>query len=449
MKRPGTLFQRTARTLALGLLIFQLVSVGALLIYLMVPLAQRSADDLADLLVLSARVWIELPADRRASFAAALRQNFGLSLTPSEPDQRQASSRYPYIRFLRQALLARLPGQNPHLLEAGHERFQVAFKVGGQAIQFRFAKHRITPRPGWAVAWMVSSGAIATLILAWLLARRIAAPVAELARAARRIAKAGQVTPLPVDGDAEFVELARIFNETARQLQLQRDNQTTLLAGVSHDLRTPLARMKMALGLLAEEYPSPLLAGIERDITEMNQLISAQLALARAQEAETEIRIDLVALLTDLVEAAQAQAPGRLQLKINIRDGWLRTAPMSLRRCLGNLLDNALRYGGTGDIQMVCRRLCGRLLIGVRDSGPGIPAQSAEAVFRPFYRLEASRSRDTGGSGLGLAITRQLCQTQGWRVAIKRRYGGGASVWLLIADQRSAERSVFVEWGRH
>ena len=90
-----------------------------------------------------------------------------------------------------------LPGQNPYLLEAGHQRFLVAFKVGGEAIPFRFAKHRITPRPGWTVAWMVLPGAIATLVLAWLLARRIAAPVAELARAARRIAKAGQATPLP------------------------------------------------------------------------------------------------------------------------------------------------------------------------------------------------------------------------------------------------------------
>jgi two-component system osmolarity sensor histidine kinase EnvZ len=106
---------------------------------------------------------------------------------------------------------------------------------------------------------------------------------------------------------------------------------------------------------------------------------------------------------------------------------------MALRRCIGNLLGNALRYGGEREIQVVRRRIHNTTFIGVRDRGPGIPPQLREAVFRPFYRIESSRNRTTGGNGLGLAITRQLAETHGWQVALKSRIGGGNSIWMLIS----------------
>ena len=431
-KQPASLFRRTALTIAAGLLIFQIASAAAIFVYLLLPLAQRSADDLADLLILSARVWRELPPEQRPLFETELRQNYGVFMTISQPYPLEEQSHYPYLYFLRSGLVARLPNQKPYLLEDDHEHFHVAFSYHDQPFYFEFSKDRITPQPRWALAWIILSGISATLILAWLLARRISAPVANLAQAARRIAGAGQITPLPETGDAEFVELAGIFNETARQLQAQRENQSTLLAGVSHDLRTPLARMKMALGLLAEHSASPLLLRMERDISEMDELIGAQLELARAQEGEAIEKTDIAALLSDLVDAAEAQAPGRVRLRTGKSLCTAEVAPLSLRRCISNLLNNALRYGGTGDIQVVCKKYSKQWLIGVRDRGSGIPPELAEIVFRPFYRLESSRSRVTGGSGLGLAITRQLCQTQGWHVTIKSRYGGGTSAWLQI-----------------
>ena len=171
---------------------------------------------------------------------------------------------------------------------------------------------------------------------------------------------------------------------------------------------------------------------MERDIAEMDELIGAQLELARAQEGEPAEITDVDALLVDLVEAAEAQAPGRLQLRADAPSCVAVLAPIALRRCIANLLDNALRYGGESEIQVVRRRIKGRIFIGVRDHGPGIPPQLAEAVFRPFYRIESSRNRTTGGSGLGLAITRQLAETHGWKVALKSRRGGGVCFWVLI-----------------
>jgi two-component system osmolarity sensor histidine kinase EnvZ len=432
VKRRISLFQRTSLTIAIGLLVFQIASGVAMFTNLVLPLAQRSADDLADLLILSARAWDELPTDKRQAFQSELQEKYALNLLESQVVSPQEFSIYPYIHFLRSALTSRLPGQIPRVSEEAHERFQVVFTQNGRPLYFEFSKDRITPSPRWALAWIVLSGILSTLCLAWLLARRVTKPIAKLAIAARRFANSGQITQLPETGDAEFADLARIFNETSRQLLAQRENQTTLLAGVSHDLRSPLARMKMAVGLLAEENTSPLLQRLEHDIAEMDALIGAQLELARAQETEQSQLTDIDALLVDLVDAAEAQAPGHLQLRAASPTCVVDIAPMSLRRCIGNLLGNALHYGGEFDIQVVRRRFKGKIFIGVCDRGPGIPPQMMETVFRPFYRLESSRNRMTGGSGLGLAITRQLAETHDWHVAIKSRAGGGTSVWLVI-----------------
>ena len=401
--------------------------------YMVLPLAQRSAEDLADLLLLSARVWNELPANRRPEFAAKLQHDYALTLHDTPVKVNDTAPFYPYVYFLKQAFKQRLPpNQMLHLAEDAQQNFQIAFKLADTSFYFEFAKSRITPRPRWALTWIGLSGLLATLALAWLLARRVTAPIAKLAEAAKQIGKMGQMTKLPEDAGAELANLAGIFNETSRQLQAQRENQTTLLAGVSHDLRSPLARIKMASGILAEEYPSPLLLRIENDIAEMDSLIGAQLELARAQENESSQQTDIDALLEDLLITASTEAPVHIMLHKPGQPCICQIAPMALRRCISNLLSNAIRYAGDRDIQLIRRRFNQCILIGVRDRGPGIPPELAETVFRPFYRLESSRNRFTGGSGLGLAITRQLSLTQGWKVAIKSRRGGGTSVWLKI-----------------
>jgi two-component system, OmpR family, osmolarity sensor histidine kinase EnvZ len=438
VKQQASLFHRTALTVALGLLVFQLAAGLAMFVNLVIPLGNRSANDLADFLVLSARVWHILPPERHRAFEIDLKENHGISLNETTTPLTETELSYPYIRFLRSALLVRLnPDQHPRISEDNHDHFQVEINQGRQLLRFDFSKSRIPPRPTMALAWIVVLGFLATICLSWLLARRVTEPVARLVEAARRIGGDGQLPQLPETGDAELANLARVFNETSRQLQSRRENQATLLAGVSHDLRSPLARMKMALGMLAEEFSSPLMERMGRDISEMDKLIGAQLELARAQEREIAENTDIDALLVDMVEAAEAQAPGRIKLHSSSTPCEVSIAPVSLRRCIGNLLDNALRYTGKAKIQVVRRRFNGNIFIGVRDNGPGITAHLTEVVFRPFYRIESSRNRKTGGSGLGLAITRQLAETHGWKVAIKSRVGGGTSAWLMIPETYS------------
>ena len=433
MKPGPSLFRRSALTVAAGLLLFQLISGAAIYFYLMLPLAQRSADDLAGLLVLSARTWVELPPATRPDFEAELRASHHLELRLAGAPPGEAASRHPYLHHLRAALAHRLGAEGgARVTESGDGRFHVDIPMAGRELRFSFARGLITPRPGTAVAWSIAAGLLVALLTAWLLARRVSAPVARLAEAARQIGEGTRPPRLPESGAAELADLARVFNQTAAQLAARRENQNTLLAGVSHDLRSPLGRLKMALGMLAEQRDSPLLARMERDVAEMESLIGAQLELARAQEREAAVATEIDVLLAELLEAAEARSPGQTRLRADGPPCRAGVAPLALRRILGNLLENALRHAGPGPLQLARRRCAGGLLIGVRDAGPGIPAEMREAIFRPFFRLDPSRSRATGGSGLGLAVARQLAETQGWRLAVKPRRGGGASFWLAI-----------------
>ncbi len=429
-----SLFRRTALTVATGLLAFQIISGAAIFLNVVFPIAQRSADDLAALLIWSGQIWQETALPLRSAFELELLNSYGLTIQPVNQKLNEEPNHYPYINFLRKALIKRLPDEQvPRLTEDAHEHFQVEFSLKGELLRFDFAKAILTPRPSRALAWSIIAGILATIVISWLLAKRVTAPVARLAEAARRIGQGKQPPKLSETGSAELAELAHIFNETALQLQARRENQTTLLSGVSHDLRSPLARMKMALGLLAEQQSSPLIDRMEKDIAEMDSLIGAQLELARAQEKETVKLTDIYKLLSDLIDAAEAKAPGKLRLRCSQACTY-RVAPVTLHRCLDNLINNALLYGGNSQIEVICRTYRNALCIAVRDRGPGIPGHLNEVVFRPFYRIESSRNRSSGGSGLGLAITRQLAETQGWLVHIKNRRNGGVSAWIQIPN---------------
>jgi two-component system osmolarity sensor histidine kinase EnvZ len=378
--------------------------------------------------MLSARTWVELPPETRPAFAAELAESHGIAVAEAPAAPVEEVREHPYLNLLREGLAARVdPGQAVHVSEEPEGRFHADVPMAGRVLRFSFSKD-LFARPLHAVGWTIAVVLLVTLAIAWRLAKRVTAPVARLAAAARQIGAGENPRPLPESGDRELADLARAFNDTASQLAAQRENQATFLAGLSHDLRTPLGRLRMALGMLGEERDSPLIARMEGDITEMDALVGAQLALARARQAESVADTDVDAVLAE----RGAAAGGAAHLRKSGVGCRAIVAPMALRRIVANLVDNAVKHGGPGAVQIVRRRCRGAIVVGVRDRGPGIPPAMREAVFQPFFRLEPSRNRATGGSGLGLAIARQLADTHGWRLAIKPRRGGGTSVWLAI-----------------
>jgi two-component system osmolarity sensor histidine kinase EnvZ len=293
-----------------------------------------------------------------------------------------------------------------------------------------FPASRVSVQPSLALLIILGAGALVILITSAGLARWLIEPLQRLVAATQRIGQGQRPAPLSERGPAELATLAREFNRMGEQVEELLANRTTLLAGISHDLRTPLARMRLALGMLSEKPEPDLLDRVLRDVDAMNDLIARCLEAGRDFAEKDSADIDLCELLGSIAgEHAHAgvEIRGRKgpDCRLNVR-------PLALRRILCNLVDNAVRYGRGEPIEIEYDVAADHVEIRILDRGPGIPAEEREAAFRPFYRLEPSRGLGTGGSGLGLAIVRQIANANGWSVELKPRPGGGTAACVTL-----------------
>jgi len=418
-----SLFARTALTLALAFIVFQAAAFWVVTRTLIVPVAERSADDLAGLIVLSAQTWVELPPETRAAFERELARRHGLRLTTLDVG---ATADAPHFAFRTQieAALSRRVGDDIVLRGVpGTKAAWLDIPVGGHDLHAGFFPARYAVKPPLAAIAVVAVGAFLSLLTALFLVRRITVPLARAAAAASQVGAGELPEPLPETGPAELAELARRFNIMAAEVRDLLDNRTTLLAGISHDLRTPMTRLQLNLEML-RDAPSP--ARIDRavaDLADMNKLISGYLELARTTQPEQKTRFDLAGLLEEVAADANLPWPGAAPCEIE-------AGRLAVRQIVTNLIQNAQRYGGGTPVELALECADKQARVVVRDAGEGIPGDQLEKVFRPFYRLEASRSQATGGTGLGLAIVRQLAETNGWKVTLRNRAAGGLEAVL-------------------
>jgi two-component system osmolarity sensor histidine kinase EnvZ len=428
-KKHATLFRSTAVTVASALILLQLVIFSASAYYIMLPMARRSTDDLAALMVLSAQTWAELPPQTRPDFELELARQHNLWLITSKTSLPDYEHYTPYLMLLEKALEART-GQLTRIkiTEYGKFWFWVEFSSGESFISIGFPQDRLGVQSPLALLLI----AVATIILALLAAIIIARPLQSMADAARHIGLGNTPEKLAEDGVKELAELARTFNNMAQQVKELLENRTTLLAGISHDLRTPLARVLLAVEMLPQDAEPKIIARIKKDVEEMNRLIGEFLTLSRGLEKEKPQRVDINQLLKELADNAMSEG---VPVRWNPVENSVRPlASMALRRIVANLLSNAVRYGAGKEVELSCNVAEKEIVIRVLDRGPGIPPDEAENVFRPFYRLESSRSVTTGGSGLGLAIAKQLADINDWRIELLPREGGGTEARLTMPD---------------
>lgn len=423
----ASLARQNAWLLVLAFVVFELMMAAVVVGFVMMPMARRSAANLSGLMVLSAQTWSELPPETRPAFERELARSHALALRAGPPRPAGDAWHGPFIHFLEAALWEKT-GDRRHLVRetaGGEDWFWASLPSGGSAIWVGFPISSLDVRPFLAAAVSLAVGLVLALATALWLARRTVAPLARLEEAAAQVGRGEVPELLPETGPRELAALARRFNDMARQVRELLAARTILLAGVSHDLRTPLSRMRLALALL-EERPAPrLIARMEADIGEMDRLIGNVLDLSRGLERETPQDVALLPLLESL--AADDE-----RITVGCSAVILRAAPLALRRILGNLLENALRHGAGKPVELKAEANGGRMRIGVLDRGPGIPAERVEAMFQPFHRLDASRSPTTGGAGLGLAIVRQLARANGWQVDLLPRIGGGLEAWITL-----------------
>ncbi len=273
------------------------------------------------------------------------------------------------------------------------------------------------------VLWMVGTSLV-LFAVASLFMRNQVRPIRRLARAMDAFGKGRGVPDYHPSGAAEVRQAATAFNAMRGSIQRMITQRTEMLAGVSHDLRTPLTRMKLQLAMLDADDVEALRA----DVTEMEHMLGEYLAFARGEGTEIARTTDLGQLLAEVVDGARRQGAA---VELCCADGLDVTAkPNALKRCLANVVNNAI--GHARHVAVAAARHDRHVEITIDDDGPGIPRDQREAVFRPFYRMEGSRSRETGGSGLGLSIARDVIRGHGGDIALDDSPLGGLRARLSL-----------------
>lgn len=283
----------------------------------------------------------------------------------------------------------------------------------GSWLNVSMTRVRVYRAPSLSVVLTALLGALGVVALAMLMSRWLTRPLEALASGAHGLFRAPHDTPLPETGTREVRTLASAINELQLRIRRLVDDRTQMLAAVSHDLRTPLTRLRLRIASIAD---GGVRKSIEADLDEMEQMIDATLALLRDDMADEPMEpVDLAAILETIAsDASDAGADVSLQIP---RSLVVAGRHLALKRALGNLVQNAVKHAGSAEVSASLEQAVVR--IAVRDRGPGIPSDKHEAIFQPFYRLDSSRGRETGGHGLGLTVARSIVRAHGGEVSLR------------------------------
>lgn len=370
--------------------------------------------------------------EHRRELLAELAEIEGVRIYPADADDRIVPPpSLPLTRRIDALLRERLGPETRLAFELNDEpglfvRFRIFAGAEGDfwlaMPRERLARHFPWQWLGWGAAVLLLS-----LGGAWLIVFRITRPLKALETAVAKIG-AGETPPLlPARGPREIVALTEAFNRMSADLRRLEEDRSLLLAGISHDLRTPLTRLRMETEMSVADPAAR--AGMEADIEEMDRTIGQFLDFARPEAAEAAGRapVPLAALLDEIAarygEQVRRGASADFQVIAN---------RAALRRAIINLIENALRHGGgAAPVELELQAEGTEIVIAVLDRGPGIPPDQVTRLKQPFTRGETART-DTGGAGLGLAIVERFVRTQGGRLELLSRDGGGLAARILL-----------------
>lgn len=267
--------------------------------------------------------------------------------------------------------------------------------------------------------------AVALSVVLYAMTRTITRPLGDLARAADEVGRGATATPLKETGARELRRATRAFNSMQERLRRYLDSRTQVLAAMSHDLRTPLTRLRLRVESIDDDT---LRQRCIEDLDEMSSMVRGALGVFRGlNDEEAAVPVDINALAGEL-QRQHAELGDDLTIVGSARAPYV-AKPLALKRCLGNLVQNAVRHGVRASIHIEDGP---QLILRVCDEGPGIPEDMLEKVFEPFFRLEQSRNRDTGGTGLGLSIARDIAQAHGGSLSLHNRQSGGLEARLML-----------------
>ncbi|MFO6419376.1 ATP-binding protein [Hylemonella sp. W303a] len=428
MNWPRTLFGRLMLILLGGLLLAHALTFALAFAERGQVMRRMMVSYLAADVASSVAMLDRLPASERAEWLPRLqRANYQLSLQVG-PISGEASAS-PLAAQITQVLSQAL-AQPVQALDAPLEgvatRLHLQLRDGTpMVVDLAEPRLRISP-------WVIGVLTVQLVLLAGVCAvavRQATRPLSRLAQAATALAPGLPTTPLPETGPSEAVQAASAFNHMRERIDESLFERTQMLAAISHDLQTPITRMRLRLEILAD---AAMREKLQADLGQMQHLVEQGLTYARSAHPvhEPELPTDIVALLESVVaDYEDASQPvrwlGGLPRTVMIR-------PQALRRALGNLIDNAIKFGGEAEV--ILHHANEQTMVRVMDRGPGIPVEERDKVMQPFYRIERSRNMATGGSGLGLAIVQRLLVHCRAELALAEREGGGLVAEIRIKD---------------
>ncbi|HUB96631.1 MAG TPA: ATP-binding protein [Stellaceae bacterium] len=418
---PRGLFGRSVLLLAAPLILSQIVGTWVFYDRFWVTIMRRNADaatsDIA--LVLESRHAL-VTGDAR-SFLALVERTTGYRMTVLPPGSSIAPSLNAAKTRVGRYLAAALRDRNlgPFSIDGSDwpSNLLVRINDGGEVVQVAVPRDRLYTSLVFVVlSWMVGT-ALITLAIAMLFLRNQVRSLRRLAIAAEAFGRGIDKPSFRPQGATEVRQAAAAFLNMRQRIQRQIAQRTEMLAGISHDLRTPLTRMRLELELMGD---SEDVRGLTADVAEMLKMVEAYLGFARGEGDEPAQMTDLVRLVGDVAAAARREGAeiaiaGPETLETAVR-------PDALRRCLANLIGNAQRHGGHVWVTVMVGRT---IDIIIDDDGPGIPESARESVFQPFFRLENSRNAGTGGIGLGLTIARDIMLSHGGSLVLETSPQGG------------------------
>ena len=425
---PRTLAARVLLILATGLLLAHALSFALLFYERAMATRSMMLTTLAEDIPVSVALLERLsPAERVRWLPQLERRTYRYLLRPAQPGTPLASDRARQVTALIDDSLRHRYPLRPRAVSASPERYEVELTLAdGQPLTIE-----VTPSPmpiaRW-LPWMLAAQVALLLACAWLAVRLVTRPLARLADAAERLDPAQAGPPLSQEGPAEVAKAARALNALQSRVSAHVSERMQILAAISHDLQTPITRMRLRLESIDE---SPAQARLLDAVDQISHLVREGVNYARSANVALgpSVRLDLPSFLDSVI--GDYQDTGKNVQRTEGDHASLQTHPQVLRRVVQNLIDNALAYGGNAETTLRVDP-DGRVCIDVLDRGPGIPEDQLDAVLQPFRRLESSRGRSSGGTGLGLAIAQQLTHSLGGMLRLSNRGGGGLCATIML-----------------
>jgi len=454
---PASLFGRTMLVLVAGLIVAQLGSMAIHLFDRGSSVYRLASLQIASQIAQTVRVLNRLPTDQRESVvqevsgphlrAALRREQVAVASGFSEHDryeaefteevQRQIGARWPIRADINPDPRADGESVGPfELWMARHfyfllpQPFSIVVQVvleDGMVVVFDVNVPQEPLSRLEAIVPLIALLMLVCFSVSGFLVRMMTSSLDRLSRAADAIGRNPEDAPLADSGPSEIHRVIAAFNRMQQRVRDYLVERGRLLTAISHDLKTPITRLRLRAEMLSD---GEIRAKMLRDLDDMQTMVGTTLDFFRTTGTDAQRQpVDIGALIESISEDRR-EAGQALDVRGVVCNGPYRADPQALRRCLENLIENALRYGGGAAIEV--KDSSDRLRIAVIDRGPGIPESELERVFEPFYRLDASRNMDSGGTGLGLSIARNIARWHGGEVTLSTAPGGGLVAAVVL-----------------